>query len=192
MTAAAADAAPYVSAARKWWALGYGGFLATISSWALVAGIIGLFDSFSDEFEVDYNPTPWLIVALLLAPAAFGSVAWATRRPGIVKAVALATGLLLAFGYVILLLARDPITAAVAGYAAGAAVSLRPERGHGRRARAIAALAITLYVFIMARTALLFALAFGPMLAFLVMGAADMLMERRLGRMAEKRAKRVR
>lgn len=181
---------PAVSSSRKWWSLGYSGFLGTISAWAFVAAIVAVIDD--PDLEINYSPAPWFIVALAMVPAALTALALATRRPRAVRAVALGTVVSLALGYVTVLVARDPITGAAAGLAAGAAVALRPEPEHGWQPRAIAVVATTMYVFVMARTVLVFALAFGPLTAFLAMGFADMFRERQLDRQAERRRQRDR
>lgn len=178
--------APAVSATRKWWSLGYAGFIASISGWSFVAAIVAL----DPEGDAEYSAAPWLLLAVGLAPVALAALAWATKRRRAVRAVGIGTVLVLVVGYVTLLAARDPITGAAAGYAAGAAVALPPEPGHGRRPRTIAVVATALYVFIMARTALVFALAFALMMAVLSVGVADMLMERHLERQAQRRKRR--
>ncbi|HYV01298.1 MAG TPA: hypothetical protein VEM93_03025, partial [Actinomycetota bacterium] len=72
----------------------------------------------------------------------------------------------------------------VAGVGAGGIVAMRADQAHSWKARAIAVLAVSVYVFILLRSTTVIALLLAPVLPFTSIGVADHLSERRREREA--------
>jgi hypothetical protein len=81
-------------------------------------------------------------------------------------------------------LSADAVTGLVAGVGAGGIAALRADLSHNWKARALAVLAATAYIFIMIRAAGDVALLVAPVLPFTSIGVADHLSERRSERRA--------
>jgi hypothetical protein len=80
--------------------------------------------------------------------------------------------------------AGDAVTGFVAGVGAGGIVAMRADVAHSWKARAVAVLVVSAYVFILVRSATVMALLLAPVLPFTSIGVADHLSERRREREA--------
>jgi hypothetical protein len=88
-------------------------------------------------------------------------------------------GLALAVGIPVSAIAADAVTGLVAGLGAGGIAALRADLDHSWKSRALAVLAVSGYVFALARMAPEVALMLTPALPFTGIGVADHLSERR-------------
>ena len=83
------------------------------------------------------------------------------------------------FGIPVSALARDAVTGIVAGMGAGGIVALRADLDHTRKSRALAVLAVSAFVFVLLRVALVPSLLLAPALPFTAIGVGYHLSERR-------------
>jgi hypothetical protein len=116
-------------------------------------------------------------LAVLLVPAGLAAAAFVSRRPD--APIAVLAGMALAVGVGLpLLWFRNPLAALIAGYAAGAVVTVsRPEHAPWHK-RAIAAALVALIALGGMAVAFVPTAAIAPALPFMAMGIAD-LFERR-------------
>lgn len=175
-----------ISTRRKWAAIGVATLLLSGSFWAvLLAFRAWLGDLTSEEIEagVDVPFTTGVVLSLVgafaLMAAAFAALAVISRHPHRLRGVALAT--LLGGGMWLWLpfLVGEPVTPMVAGFAAGGVSALRAEPEHSVGRRALAALLITAYTFLLLRFTPLVGVLTAPLLALPAIAWADVLAERR-------------
>ena len=119
-------------------------------------------------------------------PFVFIVLAFLSEHPRAPGAVLKAMGLSLVVGIPVSALAGDAVTGLVAGIGAGGIAVLRADADQGWRARAIAVIAVSAYVFVMIRAAGDVALLLAPTLPFTSLGVADHLSELRRERRARK------
>jgi hypothetical protein len=93
-------------------------------------------------------------------------------------AVLQSMGLCLLVGIPVSAVAADAVTGLVAGVGAGGGVALRADDPHNWRARALAVVAASVYVFVLARAAGAITLLSAPIFPFTSIGVADHLSER--------------
>lgn len=172
-----------LSPRRKWRAI----LLATLAlipvHWAVLAGLVSLA---SDDPKAP-EPAPFIALGLALVPFVFLVLAFTSEHPRAAAAVVKAMALFLLVGIPVSGLAADAVTGLVAAVGAGGVVALRLDQGHNMKARALAVVAVTVYVFMLLRTVGDVALLLAPALPFTSIGVADHLSERR----AERRAARA-
>ncbi len=122
---------------------------------------------------------PLIAFGLAVVPFVFVALAFLSEHPRAPGAVIKAMGLALVVGIPISAIAADAVTGLVAGLGAGGIAALRADLDHSWKARALAVLAASGYVFALARMAPELALLLTPALPFTSIGVADHLSERR-------------
>ena len=176
-----------VSTRRKWAAIGVATLLLTGSFWAVLLAFrawLGNLTSEQIEAGVEVPFTTGVVLSLVgafaLMAAAFAALAVISRHPRRLRGVALAT--LLGGGMWLWLpfLVGEPVTPMVAGFAAGGVSALRAEPEHSVGRRALAALLITAYTFLLLRFTPLVGVLTAPLLALPAIAWADVLAERRV------------
>jgi hypothetical protein len=175
-----------ISTRRKWAAIGVATVLLTGSFWAvLLAFRAWLGDLTSEQIDagVEVPPTSGVVLGLVggfaLMAAAFAALAVISRHPRPLWSSALAAALGGVMWLGLPLLVGEPVTPMVAGFAAGGAVALRAEPEHTIGRRALAALLITAYVFLLLRFTALVGVMTAPLLPLPALAWADALAERR-------------
>ncbi len=131
MTVLPSDA---ISWRRKWWAIVAGTLLVMVSTYSLVFAAVA---AASDDPN---PPSPAAPAALGLAiiPFVFLIVAFLSNHRYAPGAVLAAMGLSVPVALIVSAIARDVVSGLVAGFGAGAIVSLRSERVHSWQGRATA------------------------------------------------------
>ena len=170
MSRTVAGGAQPLSPKRKWQAITIGTLLLVPAYWALLAGIVG---EALDEAEEAPDPTAAFALGLALIPFVFVVLAFMTEHPRAPSAVIKAMGMSLLVGIPVSALAADAVSGIVAGVGAGAVVAIRPEPGHGWRARAAGIAIATVYTFVLVRTASVLALLPAPIFPLTAVGLAD-------------------
>jgi len=165
---------------RKWRAITLATLVMVPSFWAVLAGIVS---TGSDRADAP-APGPLLAFGLALLPFVFIVLAFLSEHPRAPAAVVRAMALTVLVGVPVSALAADAVTGLVAGVGAGGIVALRPDLAHRWKARALAVLAASAYVFFLVRVAGEVALLITPILPFTGIGVADHLSERRREREA--------
>ena len=117
-------------------------------------------------------------LAVLLMPAGFAAAAFVSRRRDAPLAVLAAMGLSLGVGLPLLIF-RNPLASLVAGYAAGAVVSVSLPPGTTWHRRAIAAAIATVGAFVGMVTLFVPTAVVAPALPFTAIGLADLFTPRR-------------
>jgi len=175
-----------ISTRRRWAAVGVATLLLAGSCWAvLLAFRACLGDLTSEQLEAGVEvPLTARVVLLLvggfaLMTAAFAALAVMSRRPRRLRAVAFAALLGGMLWLWLPFLVGEPVTPMVAGFAAGGVVALRAEPEHTIGRRAVAALLITAYVFLLLRFTLLVGVIVAPLLPLPAIAWADAMAERR-------------
>jgi hypothetical protein len=160
---------------RKWRAITIATLLLVPSFWAVIAGLVAAVSEDTDAPA----PGPFIAFGLALVPFVFVALAFLSEHPRAPGAVVKAMGLSLLVGISVSALATDGVTGLVAGMGAGGIATLRNDTGNAWKARTIAVIAVTAYVFIMVRVAGDIALLLAPTLPFTCLGVADHLSELR-------------
>jgi hypothetical protein len=177
--AALAGAAP-LPPSRKWRAITLATLLLVPAYWAILAGAVSA--------ASDHGPAPaagpLIAFGLVLIPFVFLVLAFLSEHPRAPGAVVKAMLLAIIVGIPVSALAADAVTGMVAGIGAGGISALRADQYPVGRARAIAVLAASVYIFIMVRAAGELAIVVAPALPFSSIGVADHLVERRKERQA--------
>jgi len=175
-----------ISTRRKWAAIGVATALLTGSFWAvLLAFRAWLGDLTSEQLDagVEVPPTSGVVLGLVggfaLMAVAFAALAVISRHPRRLWSSALAAALGGVMWLGLPLLVGEPVTPMVAGFAAGGAVALRAEPEHTVGRRALAALLITAYVFLLLRFTALVGVLTAPLLPLPALAWADAVAERR-------------
>jgi hypothetical protein len=164
-----------LSPRRKWRAITLATLLLVPSYWAVLAGLVSVA---ADRDNVP-SAGPFLAFGLALVPFVFVALAFLSEHPRAPAAVVKAMVLALLVGIPVSALAADAVTGFVAGVGAGGIAALRADLVHNWKARAIAVLAVSAYVFLLVRTTGEVALLVAPILPFTSIGVADHLSERR-------------
>jgi hypothetical protein len=170
-----------LSPRRKWRAITIATLLLVPSYWSILVGLVSVA---SDDPRGAPPAGPYLAFGLSFVPFVFIALAFLSEHPRASGAVVRAMGLALLVGIPASALAGDAVTGYVAGVGAGGVAALRADLYHSRRARAVAVLAASVYVFFMLRTAGDVALLLAPILPFTSIGVADHLSERKEERRA--------
>jgi hypothetical protein len=169
-----------LSPRRKWRAITLATLLLVPGYWSLVTGLVaeGLHEE-SAPFAA-----PYIAFGLVLLPFVFLALAFLSEHPRASGATAKALILTILVGAPVSVFAGDAVTGFVAGVGAGGIVAMRADVAHSWKARAIAVLAVSAYVFILVRSATVIGLLLAPVLPFTSIGVADHLSERRREREA--------
>jgi hypothetical protein len=174
------------STRRKWAAIGVSTLLLTGSFWSvLLAFQAWLGDLTGEELEAGAEAplTTAVILGLtggfLLMAAGLAALAVISRRPRRLAAVALASALGAGMWLWLPFLVGEPVTPMVAGFAAGGVVALRADPEHTMGRRALAAVLITAYVFLLLRLTPLGGVIAAPLLPLPAIAWADAMAERR-------------
>ena len=163
-----------LSPRRKWRAITIATLLVVPSFWAVLAGIAS---ATSDETNAP-SPGPLFAFGFSLVPFVFLALAFLSEHPRAPSAVAKAMVLAVVVGIPVSA-ATDAVTGLVAGIGAGGVAALRADADHNWKARGLAILAATVYVFVLLRAAGEIALLTAPVLPFTGIGVVDHLSERR-------------
>jgi hypothetical protein len=169
-----------LSPRRKWRAITIATLLLVPSFWSVLAGVVAAASEQADAPAA----APFIAFGLALVPFVFIALAFLSEHPRAPGAVLRAMGLSLVVGIPVSALAADAVTGLVAGIGAGGIAVLRAETNQSWRARAIAVIAVSAYVFVMIRVAGDVALLLAPTLPFTSIGVADHLAELRKERRA--------
>jgi hypothetical protein len=165
-----------LSPPRKWRAIAIATLVLVPAYWSLLAGIV----SASPDSEGGVaNPAAAIAFGLAVIPFVFIVLAFLSEHPRAPSAVVRAMGLSLLVGIPVSALAADVVTGIVAGVGAGGIAALRMDEGHSWRARALAVVVASVYVFVLVRTAGPIVLLPAPVFPFTGIGVADHLAERR-------------
>lgn len=164
-----------LSPQRKWRAITLATLLLIPAYWAIVAALVSIG---SDETTASPNAGPLIAFGLCLLPFVFIALAFLSEHPNAPAASVKAMGLTILVGIVVSALAADAATGLVAAVGAGGIVALRSDADHSWKARAVAVVLATMYMFVLLRTASDVALLMGPVLPFTGIGVADHLSER--------------
>jgi hypothetical protein len=142
--------------------------------WAVLAGIAS---TTSDQANAP-SPGPLFAFGFSIVPFVFLALAFLSEHPRAPSAVAKALVLAVVVGIPVSA-TTDAVTGLVAGLGSGGVAALRADADHNWKARALAVLAATVYVFVLLRTAGEIALLTAPVLPFTGIGVVDHLSERR-------------
>jgi hypothetical protein len=175
-----------LSTRRKWAAIGAATVLLTGSFWVvLLAFRAWVGDLTSEQLDAGVEAPLTAGVALslvggfVLMAAAFAVLAVISRHPRRLRAVALATLLGGAMWLCLPIVVGEPVTPMVAGFAAGGVVALRAEPEHTIGRRALAAVLITAYIFLLLRFTPLAGVITASLVPLPAIAWADALAERR-------------
>lgn len=169
-----------LSPRRKWRAITVATLLLVPGYWSLVTGLVAE----GSHKESAPFAAPYIAFGLVLLPFVFLVLAFLSEHPRASGATAKALILTILVGAPVSAFAGDAVTGFVAGVGAGGIVAMRAEVANNWKARAIAVLAVSVYVFILLRSASVIALLLAPVLPFTSIGVADHLSERRREREA--------
>ena len=169
-----------LSPRRKWRAITIATLLLVPGYWSLVTGLVAE----GSHKESAPFAAPYIAFGLVLLPFVFLVLAFLSEHPRASAATAWALILTILVGAPVSGFAGDAVTGFVAEVGAGGIVALRADVSHSWKARAIAILAASAYVFILLRSASVIGLLLAPVLPFTSIGVADHLSERRREREA--------
>ena len=176
-----------LSPRRKWRAITVATLLLVPSYWAVLAGLVAIA---SDSPEAP-PAGPLIAFGLALIPFVFIVLAFLSEHPRAPGAVVKGMGLALIVGLPVSAIAADAVTGLVAAVGAGGIAALRADRAEAWKARAIAVLAVSVYVYLMIRLAGDVTLLLAPTLPFTCLGVADHLVERRGEKVEERQAAEI-
>lgn len=162
-------AARPVSARRKWAAISVATVIMAISVFFMLYGAV--------EGAVLYEtsaPGPPFAFGLALVPFAFVALAFISGHPAAGGAVVVALLLAVPIALPLAAISRDVVTGVAAGYGAGGVVALRREYYQSRRARIVAVVLTTVYVFITLRVDAATGVTAACLLPFVALGIADL------------------
>ncbi len=179
--AAAAGAAP-LPPRRKWRAILLATLLLVPAYWSVVAGAV----SAASATRGGPPAGPLIAFGLGVIPFVFVALAFLSEHPRAPGAVVKAMLLSVVVGIPVSAIAADAVTGIVAGLGAGAIAALRSDDA-ARSARVWAVVAVSVYAFVLLRTAGIVAVVLAPALPFTSVGVADHLVERRRERAAVER-----
>jgi hypothetical protein len=158
-----------VSARRKWAAISVATVIMAVSVFFMLYGAV--------EGAVLYEtaaPGPPFALGLALVPFAFLALAFISGHPAAPGAVVVALLVAVPIALVLAALGRDVVTGVAAGYGAGGVVALRREYHQSRRARIIAMVVTTVYVFATLRIDAATGVTAACLLPFVALGIADL------------------
>jgi hypothetical protein len=164
---------------RKWRAITLATLLLVPAYWAILAGVVS---AASDEGVAPPAAGPLIAFGLALVPFAFLVLAFLSEHPRAAGAVVKAMLLAIVVGIPVSALAGDAVTGMVAGLGAGGIAALRTDQYNVTKARVLAVLAVSVYVFIVVRAAGEVGILVAPALPFASIGVADHLVERKMER----------
>jgi hypothetical protein len=169
-----------LSPRRKWRAITLATLLLVPGYWSLVTGLVaeGLHEE-SAPFAA-----PFIAFGLVILPFVFLALSFLSEHPRASGATAKALLVTVLVGAPVAAFAGDAVTGFVAGVGAGGIVAMRADVANNWKARAIAVLAVSAYVFILVRSVSVIGLLLAPVLPFTSIGVADHLSERRREREA--------
>jgi hypothetical protein len=173
-----AGSAP-LSPQRKWRAITLATLLFVPAYWAIVSALVSLG---SQVGRATPNAGPLIAFGLCLLPFVFVVLAFLSEHPNAPGAVVKAMGMVILVGIAVSAVAADAVTGLVAAVGAGGIVALRADPDHGWRARALAVMLATVYLYVLLRSASDVALLMAPVLPFTGIGVADHLSERKRDR----------
>jgi hypothetical protein len=162
---------------RKWRAILLSTLLFIPGYWFLLNGLV----SAAATGPGGPDAGPLIAFGLALVPFVFVVLAFLSEHPRAPGAVLRAMGVAVLVGVPVEAVARDAVTGLVAGVGAGGITALRAELTHDWKARALAVLAVSAFVYLLLRTATAPALLLAPALPFTAIGVADHLVERQAG-----------
>jgi hypothetical protein len=165
---------------RKWRAITLATLLLVPGYWSLVTGLVAE----GSHKESAPFAAPYIAFGLVLLPFVFLALAFLSEHSRASGATVWALLLTILVGAPVSGLAGDAVTGFVAGVGAGGIVAMRADVAHSWKARAVAVLVVSAYVFILVRSATVIALLLAPVLPFTSIGVADHLSERRRDREA--------
>lgn len=168
-----------LSPRRKWRAITLATLLLVPGYWSLVTGLVAE----GSHKESAPFAAPYIAFGLVLVPFVFLALAFLSEHPRASGATAMALILTILVGAPVSAFS-DVVTGFVAGVGAGGIVAMRADIAHNWKARAVAVLVVSAYVFILVRSATVIALLLAPVLPFTSIGVADHLSERRREREA--------
>jgi hypothetical protein len=164
-----------LSPRKKWRAITVATLVLVPSYWSVLAGLVSL----ASERAEAPPAGPFIAFGLALIPFVFIVLAFLSEHPRAPGAVVKAMGLALIVGVPVSAIAADAVTGLVAAAGAGGIAALRADGAQAWKARAIAVLAVSVYVYLMIRLAGDVTLLLAPTLPFTCLGVADHLVERR-------------
>lgn len=173
-----------LSPQRKWRAITIATLLLVPSYWAVLAGLVAIASDSADAPPAG----PFIAFGLALIPFVFIVLAFLSEHPRAPGAVVKGMGLALVVGLPVSAIAADAVTGLVAAVGAGGIAALRADHAEAWKARAIAVLAVSVYVYLMIRLAGDVTLLLAPTLPFTCLGVADHLAERRREQSEERQA----
>jgi hypothetical protein len=141
--------------------------------------LVGLIVMTADDPAEVPPAGPFIAFGLAVIPFVFVVLAFLSEHPRAPGAVVKAMILSLLVGVPLSALAADAVTGLVAALGSGGIVALRADPLHSWRARALAVVVASTYIFFMVRVAPEVALVIAPALPFSALGVADHLAERR-------------
>ncbi|HVM51801.1 MAG TPA: hypothetical protein VM262_01265 [Acidimicrobiales bacterium] len=164
---------------RKWRAITIATVVLVPAFWAMLAGFVA---AGSDREGGVGNPAAAVAFGFAVIPFAFIALAFLSEHPRAPGAVLRAMVWCLLVGGLASAVAADVVTGFVAGIGAGGVTALRADEPHTSRSRALAVAVVSVYVFVLARTAGDLVLLAAPVFPFTALGVADHLAERRADR----------
>jgi len=182
------DARGRISIGRKWTAIAVATLLLTASFWAMQVALGSWLDLTEEQqaqqeqgARIPMTATEQLGLGggLALVPAGLAALALISRRERPLRAVAVACLLTVTAAVLLSFLLGEPVTPMVAGFGAGGVMALRAEPEHTIGRRAIAALLISVYVFVLLRISLLAGFIVAPMLPLPAIAWADAIADQR-------------
>jgi hypothetical protein len=176
-----AGAAP-VPPKRKWRAITLATLVLVPAYWFILGGAVSA--ASDDAAGPGPQAGPLIAFGVCLIPFVFLVLAFLSEHPRPPGAVLRAMGLAIVVGIPVSALAFDAITGIVAGVGAGGIAALRADPDTNRRWRVLAVVAVSVYVFVLARTVGVAAVLLAPCLPFTAIGLADHLAQRRAEREA--------
>ncbi len=157
---------------RKWRAITLATLVLVPAYWAILAGVVS---AASDDGPAP-AAGPLIAFGLMLIPFVFVVLAFLSENPRAAGAVVKALALAVVVGVPASALAADAVTGMVAGVGAGGIAALRAD-DRVTKARTLAILAVSVYVFVLVRMVGGVALVLAPALPFAALGVADHLVE---------------
>jgi hypothetical protein len=168
------EGAEPLSPRKRWRAITLATLVIAPAVWSIIAGIVS---ASSNDPEAP-SAAPLIAFGLAVIPFAFVVLAFVSEHPRAPGAVLRAMALSLLVGIPVGAASPDAVTPLVAGLAAGGLAALRRDPMHRWQGRAVAALAATVFVFLLLRVSDV-GLVIAPALPFTALGVADELADRR-------------
>ena len=156
-----------------------GTLFVTVSFWALAYGLaVSVAGTRADPESGNAVAGAGIALALLVVPPAFAAVALISRRPDYPLAILSAMGLSIAFGLPLLVFG-NPLASLLAGYAAGAVVTMSRPPGRTWPPRAVAAAVVMVVALLGMLVAFFLVALLAPALPFTAPLVADAVVARR-------------